>query len=52
MTPEPGSGPVLVAHRVREVSTFGDLVTGYPWDPLHTEVTVPTATEDLGLTNR
>ncbi len=52
VTPEPGSGPVLVAHRVREVSAFGDLVTGYPWDPLRTEVSVPTATEDLGLTNR
>ena len=34
------------AHRVREQSRFGDLVTGYPWHPLRTEVVVPTAVQD------
>lgn len=48
--PNEGSGPMLLAHRVRERSRFGDLVTGYPWPPLRTEVTVPTATEDVGVT--
>ena len=52
VTPVAGSGPVLVAHRVREVSAFGDLVTGYPWPPLRVTVRVPTAQEDLGLTIR
>ena len=52
VTPAAGSGPVLVAHRVREVSAFGDLVTGYPWPPLRVTVRVPTAQEDLGLTVR
>jgi len=48
--PQEGSGPMLVAHRVRERSRFGDLVTGYPWPPLRTEVVVPTAIEDIGVT--
>lgn len=47
--PVEGSGPVLVAHRVREQSRFGDLVTGYPWSPLRTQVTVPTAQQDLSV---
>jgi hypothetical protein len=46
VTPVEGSGPVLVAHRVREQSRFGDLVTGYPWGPLRTQVVVPTAVQD------
>lgn len=49
VTPVEDSGPVLVAHRVREQSRFGDLVTGYPWRPLRTEVVVPTADEDLSV---
>lgn len=49
VTPTPESGPVLVAHRVREKSRFGDLITGYSWRPLRTEVTVPTATQDLSV---
>ena len=32
-----------------ERSTFGDLVTGYPWAALRTEVTVPTAVQDPSL---
>ena len=48
--PRPESGPMLLAHRVRERSRFGDLVTGYPWPPLRTEVLVPTASEDVGIT--
>lgn len=44
--------PYLVAHQVRERSSFGDLVTGYPWAALRTEVTVPTAHEDPGLAVR
>jgi hypothetical protein len=35
---------------VREKSRFGDLVTGYPWSPLRTQVRVPTAQVDPGLT--
>lgn len=50
VTPKAGSGPMLLAHRVRERSAFGDLVTGYPWSPLRTEVAVPTAVEDVGIT--
>jgi hypothetical protein len=46
VTPVAGSGPVLVAHRVREQSKYGDLVTGYPWNPLRIEVVVPTAEQD------
>lgn len=43
VTPADGSGPVLVAHRVREKSRFGDLITGYSWRPLRTQVPVPSA---------
>ena len=46
VTPLDGSGSVLVAHRLREKSRFGDLVTGYPWNALRTEVVVPTAAQD------
>jgi hypothetical protein len=52
VTTAPGSGPVLVAHRVLERSAFGDLVTGYPWAPLRTEVAVPTTEQDPGVTVR
>lgn len=52
VTPQKGSGQVLVAHRVREQSTYGDLVTGYPWTPLRTQVPVPVAEQDPGLTVR
>ncbi|MHB1211377.1 MAG: DUF5719 family protein [Candidatus Nanopelagicales bacterium] len=52
VTPVEGSGLVLVAHRVRELSRFGDLVTGYPWSPLRVEVVVPTAQQDLAVANR
>lgn len=51
-TPTAGSGPMLIAHRVRERSSFGDLVTGYPWPPLRTEVSIPYASEDVGITVR
>lgn len=44
-----GTEPYLVAHQVLERSTFGDLVTGYPWAALRTEVTVPTAVQDPSL---
>jgi len=50
ITPVEGSGPYLASHRVREKSTYGDLVTGYPWTPLRTQVRVPTAQVDPGLT--
>ncbi len=46
VTPQAGSGPVLVAHRVRETSPRGDLVTGYPWSPLRVQVSVPTAVQN------
>lgn len=52
VTPVEGSGPVLVAHRLREQSRLGDLVTGYPWSPLRTEVVVPTAEQDLAVANQ
>jgi Family of unknown function (DUF5719) len=41
--------PYLIAHQVLERSRYGDLVTGYPWQALHTEVQVPSANEDPGL---
>ena len=41
--------PYLVAHQVLERSSYGDLVTGYPWAALRTEVKVPAAHEDPGL---
>jgi hypothetical protein len=52
ITPVPGSGPVLAAHRVRERSQFGDLVTGYPWTPLRVVVTVPSANQNAGVALR
>ncbi len=52
VTPVEGSGPILVAHRLRERSRFGDLVTGYPWNPLRTEVVVPTAVQDPAVALR
>jgi hypothetical protein len=52
VTPVEGSGPVLVAHRVREQSRFGDLVTGYPWNPLRVQVAVPTAVQDPAVAIR
>lgn len=48
----PIEGSVLVAHRVRERSTFGDLITGYPWSPLRIEVPVPSVAADPGITVR
>ena len=47
-----GSGRVVVAHRVLETSDYGDLVTGYPWTPIRTEVEVPQAEQDPGVTVR
>lgn len=52
VTPQEGSGPVLVAHRLREKSRYGDLVTGYPWAPLRTEVSIPTAVQDPAVALR
>lgn len=52
VTPAEGSGPVLVAHRVLEKSRYGDLVTGYPWNPLRTQVVVPTAVQDAAVAIR
>ena len=52
LTPAEGSGPMVVAHRVREASRFGDLVTGYPWSPRRVEVSVPQAQQDLAVTVR
>lgn len=52
VTPSQGSGPVLVAHRVRETSSYGDLVTGYPWSPVRTDVQVPKAEQDPGISIR
>jgi hypothetical protein len=52
VTPVEGSGPVLVAHRVREQSRYGDLVTGYPWNPLRVQVAVPTAVQDPAVAIR
>jgi hypothetical protein len=52
VTPREGSAPMLLAHRVREKSEFGDLVTGYPWWPLRTQVRVPTAGQDPSVTVR
>jgi hypothetical protein len=51
VTPVEGSGPVLVAHRVREASGNGDLYTGYPWNPLRVQVVVPTAVQDPAVAN-
>lgn len=52
ITPAPGSGPVLAAHRVKERSRFGDLITGYPWKPLRTRVLVPNAYADEAVATR
>ena len=52
VTPQEGSGPILVAHRVRETSPRGDLVTGYPWSPLRVEVTVPHAVQNPAVVLR
>lgn len=52
VTPREGSAPMLLAHRVREKSEFGDLVTGYPWWPLRTQVRVPTSGQDPSVTVR
>lgn len=52
VTPVDGSGPVVVAHRLREKSRYGDLVTGYPWPPLRTEVTIPVAVQDPAVVLR
>lgn len=52
ITPVAGSGPVLAAHRVREKSRFGDLITGYPWQPLRVRVTVPQALPDAAIAVR
>ncbi len=52
ITPVAGSGPVLAAHRVREKSRFGDLITGYPWKPLRIRVPVPDAVPDAAIAVR
>jgi len=51
-TPVQGSGPVLLAHRIREKSRFGDLITGYPWSPLRIEVSVPSAAQNEAIAVR
>ncbi len=52
VTPVEGSGPVLLAHRIRERSRFGDLITGYPWTPLRIEVSVPSAAQNEAIAVR
>jgi len=52
ITPVAGSGPLLAAHRVRERSRFGDLITGYPWKPLRVRVPVPNAVPDVAIAVR
>ncbi len=52
ITPAPGSGPILAAHRVKERSRFGDLITGYPWKPLRVRVPVPQAVPDAAVATR
>jgi hypothetical protein len=52
VTPVEGSGPVLLAHRIREKSRFGDLITGYPWSPLRIEVSVPSAAQNEAVAVR
>jgi len=49
VTPLPDSGPVVVAHRLKEKSQYGDLITGYPWPALRTQVRVPSAVQDPGV---
>ena len=52
ITPVPGSGPILAAHRVKERSQFGDLITGYPWKPLRVRVPVPQSVADISVVGR
>ncbi len=52
VTPVEGSGPVLLAHRIREKSRFGDLITGYPWSPLRIQVSVPNAAQNEAIAVR
>ncbi len=52
ITPLPGSGPILAAHRVKERSRFGNLITGYPWQPLRNRVLVPQAFADEAVATR
>ena len=52
VTPVEGSGPVVVAHQLRETSRYGDLVTGYPWTPVRTQVTVPDAQPSDAVVNQ
>ena len=52
VTPVEGSGPVLLAHRIREKSRFGDLITGYPWSPLRIEVSVPSVAQNEAVAVR
>ena len=52
ITPAPGSGPILAAHRVKERSRFGDLITGYPWKPLRVRVPVPQAVPDAAVATK
>lgn len=52
ITPLPGSGPILAAHRVKERSRFGDLITGYPWPALRVRVPVPQAVPDAAVAVR
>jgi len=52
ITPAPGSGPVLAAHRIKERSDFGDLITGYPWKPLRNRVIVPKAVPSEAVATR
>ncbi|MCH9676797.1 MAG: hypothetical protein K0U30_04160 [Actinomycetia bacterium] len=52
VTPTEASGPVLLAHRIREKSRFGNLITGYPWSPLRIEVLVPNAAQNEAVAVR
>ncbi len=52
VTPAQGSAPVVVAHRLREASRYGDLITGYPWTPVRTEVLVPSAQQSEAVVNQ
>lgn len=52
VTPVEGSGPILAAHRIREKSRFGDLITGYPWTPLRVVVSVPSANQNASVATR
>lgn len=46
---EPSGGPIVVAHRALRRNPDGSLITGYPWRPLRTTVTVPVAREDASV---